>query len=91
MKQQLRMLFSPLLNRLESGDEEYAYRPSHRKILIFVCAVFFGLAALVLAINPGDDIGYFFPVIVFGLIGVLGLVVGLLGNDRAVAKIWGSR
>ena len=91
MKQALRALFSPLLNALESGESAYTYKPSHRKILIFISLVFTALALLVMAMNPGDDMGYSFPVLVFGLLGLLGLVVGTLGNDRAVAAIWGNR
>jgi len=37
-----------------------------------------------------DDIGYLIPVVFFGGAGILCLLIGLLGNDRAVAKIWGS-
>ncbi|MGB3623164.1 hypothetical protein FT643_04850 [Ketobacter sp. MCCC 1A13808] len=91
MKQPLRKLFSPILKAFESGSDEYVYQPSHRKILIFLSALFFGLASLVLVINRGGDVGYLFPAVVFGLVSFVGLTVGLLGNDRAVAKIWGSR
>lgn len=91
MKQQLRKLFSPLLTGLEAGSDDYAYKPSHRKILITMSILFSGLALLVLVFNRGGDVGYLFPVVVFGLIGFVGLVVGFLGTDRAVAKIWGNR
>lgn len=91
MKQQLRKVFSPLLGMFESGSDEFAYKPSHRKILVFMSFLFSVLALLVLIMNRGGDIGYLFPTVVFGLIGFVGLVVGLLGTDRAVAKIWGNR
>ena len=91
MKQQLRKLFSPLLNLFETGNEAFAYKASHRKILVIVSCLFSGLAALVVVLSQGAGAGYLFPAIVFGLIGFTGLIVGLLGTDRAVAKIWGSR
>ncbi|MCG8671227.1 MAG: hypothetical protein MI867_17610 [Pseudomonadales bacterium] len=91
MKESLRKVFAPILNVFESGNEPFAYKPSHRKILVFVSAVFSMLAVIVVALDPGEDKGYLFPVIVFSLIGLVGLVVGFLGTDRAVAKIWGSR
>lgn len=91
MKDLFRTLFSPVLRPLESGDEPFSYKPSHRKILIIVSLLFSFLAAVVLSLNHGGDMGYLFPVVVFGVVGVVGLVVGFLGSDRAVAKIWGSR
>ncbi len=74
---------------LESGDGDFIYKPSHRTILIAVSVMFLFLACLPLMLM--QDPGYFVPVVVFGLAGLVGLVVGFLGNDRAVAKIWGSR
>ncbi len=90
MKNLLRTLFSPLLNRLESGNEPYAYKASHRSILMAMSAMFAALAAIVFFRADGADLGYLFPVIVFGAGGVLGLIIGWLGDDRAVAKIWGT-
>ncbi len=91
MKQQLRILFSPILNLFESGSEPFTYKPSHRVILIAMGTIFSGLATLVFFIAQGEDLGYLLPVLVFGGIGVISLLVGLIGTDRAVAKIWGSR
>lgn len=92
MKQMLRKLFSPVLNVFESGDEEYAIKPLSRKILIVISVLFSALATAVFYLTPADsDTGYYLPVIIFGTIAVIGFIVGLLGTDRAVAKIWGSR
>ena len=92
MKQILRKLFAPLLDVLEGGSEEYSYKPLNRKILLVISVLFGGLAALVFYLIPEKaDGGYYLPVVIFGLIALVGLVVGLLGNDRAVSKIWGSR
>lgn len=76
---------------LESGNEEFAYRPSHRKILLAVGTLFSALAISVLFIAPNLDAGSLMPVVVFGGAGMICLIVGTLGNDRAVAKIWGSK
>ena len=91
VKKQCRALFSPILNIFESGNEPFAYKPSHRKILIIMGCLFCGLATLVLFLAQGEDPGYFLPVLIFGGAGLLSLLIGLLGTDRAVAKIWGSR
>jgi drug/metabolite transporter (DMT)-like permease len=91
MKKLLRTIFAPILNIFESGDEPFSYKPSHRKILIFMGCLFSGMATAVLIFLPADDLGYLIPVLVFGVAGVISLVVGLIGTDRAVAKIWGSR
>ncbi len=92
MKNSLRALFSPILNFFEKGDEPYTYKPLNRKILIFMSTLFLSLAIIV-AYLSGDnsDPGYLIPVVVFSVMAIIGLVVGLLGNDRAVSKIWGSR
>ena len=92
MKQFLRKIFSPILSIFESGDEEYVIKPLSRKILIVISVLFSGLASVVFYLMPADaDIAYYFPVIIFGGIAAVGFIIGLLGNDRAVAKIWGSR
>lgn len=91
MKQALRRIFRPLLAPLERGQGPFEYKPSHRTILLFMSAMFIGLAALVLQLLPPGEPGYLFPVLVFGGAGGLGVIVGTLGSDRAVARIWGSR
>lgn len=91
MKSFFRTLFFPILSLFESGNEPFLYKASHRTILLFISVMFSGLASVVFVLKPEGDAGYLFPVIIFGGIGVVGFVVGLLGSDRAVAKIWGSR
>lgn len=92
MKDQLRKLAAPLLGLFERGSEPYHYKPLNRKILIATSTLFLGLAAVVLwvALNQGET-NYVFPAIIFGIAGLIGMLVGLLGNDRAVAKIWGNK
>jgi len=92
MKNFLRTCCAPILNRFEAGNEAYDYKPLHRGALIFISSVFTLLAIGVAFLAQGkEDLAYFFPSVVFGLAGLLGLIVGLLGSERAVAKIWGSR
>ncbi len=91
MKQTLRKIFLPILNIFESGSDPFVYKPSHRTILIILGGLFSGLATLVFFLAQGKDPGYLFPVIIFGGAGFLSLLIGFLGTDRAVSKIWGSR
>lgn len=91
MKKIIRMLFSPVLNVFESGTEAYEYKKSHRVILVAIGVLFSALATGVFWLARGADIGYLFPVVIFGLIGIVCLLIAYAGSDRAVAKIWGSR
>lgn len=91
MKRLLRTLFSPILNIFESGDAPYSYKPSHRTILVVIGVLFSGLATLLLWLVQGMEPTYLLPVFVFGGVGFLSLLIGLMGNERAVAKIWNSR
>jgi len=92
MKAFLRQLFSFILTPLERGHEPFLNRPMNRKILWAVSVLFSGLGVLVIFLLPEDgDPGYWFPAIIFCLLGATGMIVAALGNDRAVAKIWGNR
>lgn len=88
IKNKFRKILSPVLDMLESGEGEYVYKKSYRTILIVIGILFTGLSAAVLWFAQGADPGYYLPVVVFSAIGLLCIVVALLGNDRAVARIW---
>ena len=90
VKNAIRSVCMPILNLFESGTEPYEYKPSHRKILIAFGCLFTGLATSVLWFSQGEDIGYMIPVVVFGSVGLLSLLIAFVGTDRAVAKIWKS-
>ncbi|MCB1666116.1 MAG: hypothetical protein KDI28_10065 [Pseudomonadales bacterium] len=92
MKQALRASFSPILNLFERGEGAYHYRPSQRKILLAVGSLFLFLClvSLYFGIMAGGS-GAFIPTLVFFLVSLFCLVVGGLGTDRAVARIWGSK
>ena len=89
LKQKIRAIFAPILNILESDTLPFAYKASHRIVLKVMGILFSGLATLVFWFAQGQDPGYFLPVIIFGIIGCISLLVGFLGTDRAVAKCGG--
>lgn len=91
MKKRLRTIIAPILNIFESGDESCNYKPFHRIILIVVVVLFLGLAGLVFWLVRGMEPTYLLPVLVFSGIAFLSLVIGLLGSERAVSKVWNSR
>lgn len=94
MKSSLRKIFAFILSPLEAGDEPYAIKPSHRYVLQAIGGLFALLASIVFVIilrTPDADPGYYTPVVVFYTVAILALIVGFLGNDRAVAKIWGNK
>ena len=89
MKASLRKACLPILRVFESGEEAYAYQSSHRKILLVVGGLFLPIISAVAAVYASRP-GAFIPFTVFFLVGLVCEIVGLLGNDRAVAKIWGG-
>ena len=92
MKKKLRKLLRPILNMFESGEGSFDYRPSHRLILKVVGCLFFVLSTLSLVAGiVASQMGALLPSLVFFSVGFVCMVVGFLGNDRAVAKIWKSR
>ena len=85
-------LFSPILNIFENNNDEFIYRSLNRKIVLFISSVFFLLAfGLPLYMPQLIEMGFWFVMLVFGGLSFVGLVVGLLGSDKAVAKLLGSR
>lgn len=92
MKNALRALFSPLLNLFEGGPDEYIYKPSHRTILLVVGVLFAGLGGFGLyMVVTTAQYGASLPVIVFLLAAAVCWIVGFLGSDKAVARIWKNR
>ena len=92
MKNSLRKLFTPILRIFESGEGEYIYKKSHRKILLVVGALFLTLSVVsAISAITSAQISGLIPFLVFFVVGLLCEVIGLLGSDRAVAKIWGSK
>jgi hypothetical protein len=92
MKKILRNICLPILRIFESGEVEYRYKKSHRTILIVVGVLFLVLSTVsAVSAITASQMGGLIPVIVFFVVGFVCQVIGLLGNDHAVAKIWGSK
>ena len=92
MKNLFKNIFSPILNIFEQNNDEFVYRSLNRKIVLFISVVFSLLAFGLPAFMPKlIEMGYWFVMIVFGALSFVGLIVGLLGSDKAVAKLLGSR
>jgi hypothetical protein len=92
MKTYLREIFWFILRNFEKGDEPYSYKPLNRKILVFVGFLFIMLSIVTVYFSyKAESYGYLIPVVVFFAVGFISIIVGLLGSDRAVSKIWGNR
>ena len=89
MKETLRKLCAPLLAMFETGEGEYEYKKSHRTVLIvlgLLCLVI-ATVSLIVTMKTGELAGII-PIMLFLLTGLVCEVVGFLGSDRAVARIW---
>ena len=92
MKSTLRKIFWFILHNFEKGNEPFHYKPVNRKILVTVGILFTFLSGISLYFGYGTgDYGFLIPTIVFFVIGFVSFIIGFLGNDRAVSKIWGNR
>ncbi|AWB67556.1 hypothetical protein C2869_14400 [Saccharobesus litoralis] len=92
MKAILRKICSPILNLFEKGPQPEIYKPLNRKILFVMAVLLIGLATgVTFAAVSAGQVAFFLPVIVFGGGGLVCLIVGALGDERAVMNIWGGR
>ena len=92
MKEIFRKLCWPILQPFEKGDAPYVYKPLNRVILFVFSGLFSFLSVAVLIVAPKDQgWGYLAPVLVFAGVGLVTLVVGALGSERAVSAIWGNK
>ena len=92
MKEMFTRLFWPILRFFETGEEAAHSKKSHRVILIIVGALFvvLSMGAVASGVFSGE-LGALIPVVVFLSVGVVAIVVGLLGSNAAVEKIWGRK
>jgi hypothetical protein len=91
MKTSLQNLFSPVLGYFESGEGSYSYKGSHRTILVvigvlFLLLSFVSLAAAIVTLQLAAGL----PFLIFFGAGAVCIIVGGLGSNRAVAKLWGN-
>ena len=93
MKNGLRKLFAPLLNIFENSEGEFVYKPMNRIILIVMALLFGGLTVGLIVITKQMELGWgaLIPVSVFSAVSLFCLIIGGLGSDQAVARVWGSR
>ena len=92
MKELFIKLFWPILKIFETGVEVTNYKKSHRVILNVVGGlfIFLSMVSAASAFIIGEY-GALIPVVVFFSVGAVAVVVGLLGSNSAVSKIWGSK
>ena len=97
MKDILTKLCWPILCLFEPADvasrnQPANYKKSHRLALVAVGALFMVLSSISgVIVLTGGDLGSLIPVAVFFAAALVALVVGALGSDHAVAKIWGNQ
>lgn len=92
MKKRLRQLFAPLLRPLESGNVGPNFKTSHRTILNVVGVLFLFLGTVsTVALAYTGKVGALIPMFVFLGVGGISVIVGTLGSDAAVSKMWGNR
>ncbi|WP_211085001.1 hypothetical protein [Marinomonas profundi] len=92
MKEGMRKLCSPVLKMFESGEGDYDYKSSYRTILIVLGGLCFVIASIsmMMTLATGEAAGVI-PIMLFLLTGLVCEIVGFLGSDRAVARIWKRR
>jgi len=92
MKETLRHICSPILNHFESGESAYDYKKSHRTILIIAAVLFWVISLFSLFIFiKAEKFEGLIPVAIFLVAGSVCGIVGFLGSDKAVAKMWKSK
>lgn len=87
----LRKVFWFVLRHFERGDGPFRYKPMYRKVLLVIGFLFAALSAVSVHFSAGvAGFGVLIPVVVFAAVACVCLIVGLLGSDRAVSRIWGQ-
>ncbi|MDR5907773.1 hypothetical protein [Franzmannia qiaohouensis] len=92
MKDILRRVFWPILRFFETSENSGAHKKSHRVALNIVGVLFILLSfGSAVAGYTSGQIAAFIPVLVFFSVGLVAVVLGTLGSNAAVSKIWGVR
>lgn len=92
MREVLKKLFWPILKFFETEENAAAYKKSHRVALNIIGTLFIllSLGSAAGTYSTGD-LGALIPVIVFAGLGLVAVIVGTLGSNGAVSKIWGTK
>ena len=93
MKNGMRKVFAPLLNIFENGEGNYTYKPMSRGILLAIAVLFGSLTVGLIVFTTKMAMGWgaIIPISVFSSVSLFCLIIGGLGTDRAVARVWGNR
>ena len=92
MKSVLTKIFWPILALFESSESTAQYKKSHRTALKAVGGLFLLLSFIsAVAASVAGGVGALVPVVIFFCVGVVAIVVGTLGSDSAVSRIWSTR
>jgi hypothetical protein len=76
MKKQLRKIFLPILRLFESGEGEYQYKKSDRKVLNIMGLLFLFLSAYSAVVAfIASELAGFIPILAFFLIGFAMIVL----------------
>ena len=88
----LTKVFWPILKFFETEEEPANYKKSHRVALNILGCLFLTLSlGLAWAASSVGGLGSLIPVVVFFCVGLVAVVVGSLGSNGAVSKIWGTQ
>ncbi len=92
MKSILTKIFWPILKIFETNENPANYKKSHRVALNIVGALFIFLSLISsAAAYATGGAGALIPVVIFFCAGLVAVVVGALGSNGAVSKIWGTK
>lgn len=92
MRKALTRIFWPILRFFETGMEPVNYKASHRVVLQVVGILFLVLSVVsAWAGYTSGAAGSIIPVLVFFGVGLVAVVLGALGSDGAVARMWGNK
>lgn len=92
MRAILTKLFWPILRVFETNQAIRNYKKSHRLVLIVMGVLFAILSfASMWFTYVSGELGGLIPSAVFFGVGFVAVIVGSLGSDGAVSKIWGTK
>lgn len=92
MKEILKKFFWPILSFFETEEQPANYKESYRFVLNIVGCLFLFLSLVsAWAGYTSGAVGALIPVVVFFCVGLVAVVLGVLGSNGAVTKIWGIK